>query len=345
MEHSCSTAIDVSLYSLRQNPRYLAQITAHEFFHLWNVRRIRPASLEPVDYTRENFTPALWFSEGVTSTVAGYLLLRAGLDRERDYLEQLAKSIGTLENRPAARFQSLEESSLDTWFDKYGFYRHPGRSISYYNKGEIVGVLLDLAIRDASGGRKSLRDLFHWMNRNFAMKGSFFPDSEGVRQAAEAVTGKDFRPFFSSFIAGTEPLPYDRLFATVGLRLQSKTETVPDLGFQVARELGHLPVVLTVQPDSSAETAGLRPGDTILEIDGRSVLDQSWERLTSALPPQAVVRLRIARGASARDLAVTVVGVPQRVFAIAEVENPSPAQRARRAAWLRGDSEAAGSAP
>jgi predicted metalloprotease with PDZ domain len=196
MEHANSTAIDISARSLAENPRALADLSAHEFFHLWNVKRIRPQSLEPVDYTRENYTTALWFSEGVTSTAADLIRLRAGLLDEPGYLKELAAQIAELERRPARLTQSAEESSLDAWLEKYPYYRLPVRSISYYNKGDLLGVLLDLQVRETSNGSASLRDVFLWMNQHYARQGKFFPDSDGVREAAEAVSHANVESFF-----------------------------------------------------------------------------------------------------------------------------------------------------
>ena len=178
MEHANGTAIDLSLETLANNPQGFAGLTAHEFFHLWNVKRIRPQSLLTVDYTRENYTRALWFSEGTTTTAANIILLRAGLLDETRYLKGLAAEISELEGRPAHLSQSVEESSLDAWLEKYDYYRLPARSISYYNKGNLLGVLLDLQVRETTHDAASIRDVFHWMNENYALKGQFFPDTE-----------------------------------------------------------------------------------------------------------------------------------------------------------------------
>src|SRR2546430_8495655 len=168
MEHAYSTAIEVNAQVLTDNPLAFADVTAHEFFHLWNVKRIRPQSLEPVDYTKENYTPALWFSEGVDTTAAECIELRAGLLDERHFLDQLGQEITELENRPAHLTQSAEQSSLDAWLEKYPRYGLPVRSISYYNKGKLLGVLLDLAVRDASYDQASLRELFRSMDEQYA---------------------------------------------------------------------------------------------------------------------------------------------------------------------------------
>ena len=183
MEHAYSTAIAVNADVLARAPEALASMTAHEFFHLWNVKRIRPQTLEPVDYTKENYTRALWFSEGCTSAAADFIELRGGLLDEHRFEQGLASGIGELERRPAHLTQSAEESSLNAWLEGDAYYRRPERSISYYNKGELLGITLDLAVREASHGQASLREVFQWMNQNYAKKGLFFPDSEGVRTA------------------------------------------------------------------------------------------------------------------------------------------------------------------
>ena len=251
------------------NPQAFAGLTAHEFFHLWNVKRIRPQSLEPVDYTRENYTRALWFSEGTTTTAANIILLRAGLLDETHYLKGLAAEISELERRPAHLTQSVEESSLDAWLEKYDYYRLPTRSISYYNKGNLLGVLLDLQVREATHDAASIRDVFHWMNENYARKGQFFPDTEGVRRAAEAVSHADLGWFFQKYVAGTEEIPWDDFFKNVGLHLSPRAINVADLGFVATRNFDAALVVSAVTPGSAAERAGLAVGDSILEINGQ----------------------------------------------------------------------------
>src|SRR5258708_1578274 len=228
MEHAYSTAIAVNAEVLAKSPEVLASVTAHEFFHLWNVKRIRPQTLEPVDYTRENYTRALWFSEGCTNAAADIIQLRSGLLDERHFEEDLATDIGELERRPAHLTQSAEESSLDAWLEGQAYYRRPERSISYYNKGELLGIALDLVVREASHGQASLREVFQWMNKNYANKHLFFPDSEGVRRAAEAVSHADLGWFFSKYVSGTDEIPWNDLFRGVGLRLVEETNTVAD---------------------------------------------------------------------------------------------------------------------
>ena len=139
--------------------RWLCPIAAHEFFHAWNVKRIRPQSLEPVDYTKEQYSRALWFAEGVTSTYGSFALERSGIWTKDKWYTDLAQQVCELQSRPARKWQSVEESSLDTWFDKYDAYNLADRSISYYNKGQLIGDMLDLAIREATDNHKSLDDV------------------------------------------------------------------------------------------------------------------------------------------------------------------------------------------
>jgi predicted metalloprotease with PDZ domain len=196
-------------------------IAAHEFFHSWNVKRIRPQSLEPVDYAKEQYSRALWFAEGVTSAYASFTLERAGLWSKPRFYEDLAQQIGNLQSRPAREWQSVEESSLDAWLEKYDVYNLPNHSISYYNKGQIVGLLVDLAIRDATDNHKSLDDVMRRMYEEYALGGKFYDDSAGIRAVAEEVSGKSFADFFSRYISGTDEIPYNKFLSIAGLGVRT----------------------------------------------------------------------------------------------------------------------------
>jgi len=339
MEHAYSTAIDVNADVLGRSPEVLASVTAHEFFHLWNVKRIRPQTLEPVDYTRENYTRALWFSEGCTSTAADIIELRSGLLDERQFERGLASGIGELERRPAHLTQSAEESSLDAWLEGNAYYRRPERSISYYNKGELLGVMLDLAVREASGGRASLREVLQWMNQNYAKKGRFFPDSEGVREAAEAVSHKDLGWFFAKYIAGTEEIPWNDFFRSVGLRLEEEKSTVADSGFLASRNFDGPMTVSAISQGSEAERAGLQAGDTILEINGQIAGEESSEQMAGLANGDTItVKVRGRRGGE-RELKWKVGSREEVRYEFKDVENISAAQRERRTAWLKGEAQ------
>jgi predicted metalloprotease with PDZ domain len=343
MEHAFSTAIDVSVESLKESSVPLEGVTAHEFFHLWNVKRIRPQTLEPVDYTKENYTRALWFSEGVTSTAEGTILLRAGLIDEPHYLTDLAGEIAELQRRPAHLTQSAEESSLDSWLEGDAYYRRPQRSISYYNKGELLGVLLDLKVREVSQGRASLREVLEWMNENYAKKGRFFADSDGVREAAEAVGHADLKDFFAKYVAGTEEIPWNDFFRGVGLTLVKGTTTTANAGFSASRNFDGPMKVEAVTAGSEAERAGLQVGDTILEIQGKPAGQDSREQLARLNPGEAI-QLKVRRRQGEQILSWKAGSHQEITFQLRDVDNLTAEQRARRAAWLKGEAQPAGAA-
>src|SRR5258708_16773255 len=269
MEHAYSTAIELNADAIKQDSDALSSVTAHEFFHLWNVKRVRQQTLVPIDYTKENFTRALWFSEGVTSTAEGIIELRAGLLDEKQYLYGLGEEITELERRPAHLTQSAEESSLDAWLEGNAYYHRPERSISYYNKGELLGVMLDLAVREANHGQASLREVLQWMNANYAQQGRFFNDSEGVRQAAETVSHADLEWFFSKYVSGIDEIPWNDFFRSVGLRVVAIPNTVPEAGFTASHNFDGPMLVNSVPPGSEPERAGLQAGDGIVELQAK----------------------------------------------------------------------------
>jgi predicted metalloprotease with PDZ domain len=341
MEHSYGTVIEASAASGKVDLGAVFDVSAHEFFHLWNVKRIRPQSLEPIDYQHEQGTRALWFSEGVTSAVGDILLARAGLIDAQQYLSATAREITELEGRPAHAWQSAEESSLDAWFEGNAFYRTPERSINYYNKGHILGVLLDLRIRQMTHGTKSLRDLFQWINQQYAKQHRYFPDSAGVQEAAETVTGQSFAQFFSDYVAGVKPIPYNDAFAFVGLELRSTSVSVADPGFVTTSNIGGQPEVTSVVPGSEAARAGLQPGDRITDVDGRPA-DPHLNRKLARMQPGDVIKLRVAHGSKEQSLKIKLGSRQEQQYVLQDAAVLTPEQRAHRSAWIRGDNETGG---
>jgi predicted metalloprotease with PDZ domain len=339
MEHANSTAIELNAEQVEDSADTLSSVTAHEFFHLWNVKRIRPQTLEPIDYTKENYTRALWFSEGVTSTVEGIIRLRGGLLDERRYLSHLGEEITELERRPAHLTQSAEESSLDAWLEGSGYYRRPERSISYYNKGELLGVMLDLRVREASHGRASLREVLQWMNTNYAKQGRYFDDSKGVREAAEAVSGADLGGFFGKYVAGIDEISWDDFFRPVGLRVEAETSTIADAEFVASRNFDGPLSVVAVSPRSEAEGAGLQAGDSIIELQGKRAGDDERRELARMNPGETITaKVRSRRGIE-RELKWKIGGREEISYQVKNLEQVTPEQYARREAWLKGEAQ------
>jgi predicted metalloprotease with PDZ domain len=338
MEHAYGTAIEVNANRLRESLLPLASVSAHEFFHLWNVKRIRPQSLEPIDYRHENLTRALWFSEGITSTVGNMLLVRAGLIDEKAYLQGVSEEITELQRRPAHHWQSAEESSLDAWFEGQAYYRSPERSISYYNKGEILGILLDLRVRQITQANRSLRDVLQWMNEHYAKQHRFFPDSEGVEAAAEAVTGKSFAEFFRDYVSGVQEIPYDGFFQLAGLHVVNKTVPVGSAGFTTTANLGGQPEVVQVDPNGNADRAGIAAGDRVIAIDGTPA-DAALDDQLSQMPPGTTVHLHIENRRGQRDVKLRLGLREQQAYELQDLPSVTPEQRAHRVAWIHGDDE------
>jgi predicted metalloprotease with PDZ domain len=334
MEHANSTAINVS------SGQTLSGVAAHEFFHLWNVKRIRPTSLEAIDYTREQYTRALWFAEGVTSTYGRYAELRSGLWSKQDFYADLAQQITELESRPANRWQSAEQSSLDAWLEKYPYYNGPDFSVSYYTKGQILGVLLDILIRDRTNDEHSLDDVLRKMNDIFAKKNRPYRDSLDVRLTAESVAGGSFEDFFRQYVASAEPLPYAEIFSKAGLLLQKQEITRAELGFTLERDTGGKAMVRSVAPGSTAERAGLRVGDEIETWSGENIPRRvdGWLRNHK---PGDLLRLQVRRNDQSSDISLALGGRSDEIFVIDEDPHASLKAKSIREGLLHGTTAAA----
>jgi predicted metalloprotease with PDZ domain len=334
MEHSNGTAISTS------SGTQLALVAAHEFFHLWNVKRIRPATLDPVDYSKEQYTRALWFAEGVTSTYGSYTMARCGLWSKQDFYADLAQQITELESRPANRWQSAEQSSLDAWLEKYPYYNGPDFSVSYYTKGYVIGVLLDILIRDRSNDEHSLDDVLRNMNDNFAKKNKPYRDSLDVRLTAESVAGGSFEDFFRQYVAAAEPLPYAEILGKAGLVLEKREITHAELGFTVERDSSGKAIVRSVESGSPPERSGLRAGDELESFNGESV-PRRVDGWTRSRRPGDVLRLEIRRNDQPIELSFVLRGKTEDLFVLDEDPRASPKAKAIRQGLLRGSAVAA----
>lgn len=236
---------------------------AHEFFHVWNVKRIRPARMWPYDYSRPNETPSLWVSEGITRYYSDLIMYRAGFWADSTFLEQLAEVIGYVEANPAARYVSPSDASMTTWQD-YELGRPFG--VSYYLQGQVLGALLDVSILHDTHGRRGLDDVMRALYRDFYSRGKGFTPEDFVR-TVNAVSGHDYGDFFHRYVTGVETPDADGLLGYAGARMVRRQRI---LGFLGAT---HSAVADGVRLDEvnvggPAYVAGLRVGDVITAADG-----------------------------------------------------------------------------
>jgi len=329
MEHANCTAIFIPSGDL------IASVSAHEFFHLWNVKRIRPASLEPVDYTHEMYTRALWFAEGVTNTVASYALIRSGLWNREDFYQDLSVQITEQETRPAEHWQSAEQSSLDTWLDKYALYNQPQRSVSYYTKGQALGVLLDIVIRDRTDNEHSLDDVLRAMNEDFAKNKKFYRDSLDVRLEAEKIAGSSLEDFFRNYVSGAKELPYAELLSKAGLAMEEKDVSRATLGFSAQREPSGPWTIASVEPGSNAEKSGLQAGDEIVRWNSGEP-PRRLERWVSQQKPGESLHLRVRRVEKEEAIDVRLGEIRETFYRVTEVSGASDRARRIREGMLRG---------
>jgi predicted metalloprotease with PDZ domain len=298
------------------------------------VKRIRPQSLEPVDYTKEQYSRALWFAEGVTSTYGSFTLERSGIWTKDKWYVDLAQQVCELQSRPARKWQSVEESSLDTWFDKYDAYNLADRSISYYNKGQIIGDMLDLAIREATDNHKSLDDVLRSLN-DLAKQGKFYDESAGIRAVVEEVSGTNFEDFFRRYVSGLDEIPYDQFLSHAGLTLKSESRQSADPGFVVGRS-PEGPAVVSVTPGSAAQMAGLHVDDILVELNDAPVSGRisAWMRERK---PGETIKLKIRREGQEHDLTFGLGSREESHCTVVEVPHPTEKQLRIRAGLLRGN--------
>jgi predicted metalloprotease with PDZ domain len=336
MEHRNGTAITMSAAELRNHWEALEAILAHEFFHLWNVKRIRPQNLEPVDYVHGNDTRDLWFCEGVTSAYAELALVRAGLITRETFYGRLAEEIRRLQERPARHYQSVEQAGREAWLEKYPDFLRPERSISYYNKGALLAFLLDLGIRHASNNACSLDHVIRRLNDDFARRGRFFTQGDflGVISGlAPAFT--TLHQFVADYITGTRELDYETYLGYAGLRLATAATDQPELGFLAVQSFDGPIQVEAVDPGSGAERAGLQRGDILLEMDGRSLHAPPLDQL-AGIKPGRKVHFRVRRGRREFPLEFPLEAKQRISYRVEEVSDASPEQRRIRQGWLEG---------
>jgi predicted metalloprotease with PDZ domain len=339
LEHLNSTSLIVERNSFRPEDKYKSflALVAHEFFHLWNVKRIRPDALGPFDYTKENYTKLLWVAEGITEYYAPVALRRAGLISEGEFLDRLSRTIEKVQNAPGRLLMSAEEASFDAWIK---YYRQDENSInsqiSYYDKGQLLGLLLDLQIRKASGGAKSLDDVMRYLYMEFYKKNRNYTP-EDFQHTAELMAGSSLENFFERFVRGREELDYNAALNVVGLQLGEADQAKPPvertyLGADVAQD-GERLTIKTVYSGSPAYDQGLNTGDQILALDNQRVNQQSFAARLAEKRPGDTLNLTLFRDDELRTFAIKLGKRVVADYKIVPVKEPTPEQVRLYKAW------------
>lgn len=309
----------------KATPDQIIGTASHEFFHVWNVKRIRPAEMWPYDYSRENESPSLWFSEGFTNYYGNVATYRAGIRSEKDFLGYAATAASLIEGSEARKYIPPASSSMITWV---GYDTPQAFSISYYTQGQNLAALLDLSIRNDTDGAASLDDVFRTLYRDHYQKGKGFT-IEDLIGIIDRITKKDYKPFFNSYIFGVEVPDYERIFGYAGYKLEQRQEPSADLGFSVRPRNGGF-TILGVEPNGPADGAGLRVGDVITKINGGSPFEAPFGTFAGK-----EIKLTVNREGTETEMPMKVGSKMFTNYSLAEVPGASAKQVKIRQGWLK----------
>jgi predicted metalloprotease with PDZ domain len=336
LEHKSSTVIMTSRWTTRTSRTYLSWLdtVSHEFFHAWNVKRLRPIELGPFNYERENETRSLWIAEGVTEYYGALNLHRAGLATRDQFLDLLSGNIEELQTTPGRLVQSAEQASFDAWIKYYRPDENSvNTSVSYYTKGAVLGFLLDARIRKATSGSKGLDDVMRLAYQRYAGTRGYTPAD--FRAVAEEVAGTSLKSFWEDAIEGTSELDYTEALETFGLRFRPAASSGrPWIGITTRNDAGRL-VVSQVRRDGPASKAGLNVDDEILAIDDFRVrADRLDDRLQQYRPGDTVMFL-VARREQLMRIGVTFDREPARSWRLEPLATATAQQTQQMERWLK----------
>ncbi|MHC5210181.1 MAG: M61 family metallopeptidase [Planctomycetota bacterium] len=341
LEHKNSSVNMFSRWSLHgaKHHRRLLGLLAHEYFHAWNVKRFRPAALGPFDYDRENYTTDLWVAEGLTSYYDDLSVLRAGFhEKVEEYLSDRTAALKELAHQPGARRMSLARASMDAWIKHYRPDENSKNStVSYYSKGALVGMALDLRIRRHTGGEAALADVLRLGWERYASRGEGYPDGAIETLAAE-VAGTDLTRFFDDYVTGTAPLDLAEDLAFVGLQLEVRPARSdralarddeefllePTLGITTRGESGLCKVTAVVE-GGPADEAGVNPDDLLLAVDSMRVTHGTLQDRLDRTRGEPV-ELTLFRGQALRRLSVRPALERLEDWKLVPVDDPTEAQ-------------------
>ena len=349
LEHSCACTLDIAGMGFEDEKAYqrFAELAAHEFFHAWNVKRIRDQVLGPFDYTGENYTRLLWFHEGFTEYMQAIILLRAGLLTPDRYLKDLGEDWAKYAGRPGRNVTCLSELSFEAWIKQYKpADNYANCAVSYYEKGKWAALLLDLKLRQATAGRRGLPQVFRRLWQSHGRRGRPITVHD-IRAAAEFVGRVSLASYFSRYVDGTAELPVPAELRRAGLAVKARSPAQAERedGVKARRQQGwaglsfssgEAAVVKNVVPDSPAWRAGLTFRDEIVAVNHHRVDCSTVGRRLADHAPGQTVTIAFFRQEMLRTTSLRMVHSPERKWAFAIDPAASPARRRMRQGWLRG---------
>ena len=336
LEHKDCCTLNYPRFGFSDREKYerFMQLVAHEFFHLWNVKRIRPQALETFDYEAENYTTSLWFCEGTTSYYDAIIPLRAGIYDHKTCLKNLSKDISKYLNTIGRTVQPLGESSYDAWIKLYRRDAYSDNNqISYYLKGELVSLLLDLLIRAKYQNKRSLDDVMRLMWSRFGQEEVGFSETQ-LRETIAEVAAENLDDFFARYIETTEELPFDDYLNPFGLYLKTVSESdAPYLGIRVQSD-SNREVIEFVAAESPAALAGIDAKDVLLAIDGIKVDAKSLEERLKDYQAEDTIQVTVFHNDELKTLAVTLAQPQANLYELAIKDNLSQSQQQNLRGWL-----------
>ncbi|MEH1954241.1 M61 family metallopeptidase [Nostoc sp.] len=335
LEHKDSCSLIYQRFGFRTQDKYhrFLQLVAHEFFHLWNVKRIRPKALEVFDYDQENYTPSLWFCEGTTSYYDLLIPLRAGIYDVKSYLNNLSKEITRYETTPGRKVQPVSESSFDAWIKLYRPDANSANSqISYYLKGEMVSLLLDLLIRSTHHNQRSLDDVMLKMWQQFGQDEIGYTP-EQLQEVIESVAGIDLTDFFKRYIDSTDDLPFNQYLEPFGLQLVAEQQEEPYLGMRINTENGR-EIIKFVETASPAQVGGIDAGDELLAIDGIKITAGGLSDRLKDYQANDKIEVAVFHQDELRIYSITLASPRPTRYQVKPVEHPNSRQQQNFAGWL-----------
>jgi predicted metalloprotease with PDZ domain len=338
LEHLASTTLEVNRFTYAPKSAYLnfLGLVAHEYFHLWNVKRIRPKALGPFDYDNENYTHNLWLSEGVTNYYSDLAMVRGGFISADEFVNRVNTNINQVEDQPGNKMQSAAESSWDAWIKGYRPHENSyNTTISYYSKGQILGAALDAIIIDATNGNKRFDDVLKMLYSEYYKKQNRGFTDEELLKVFNTVSGRDLTTFFNDHVYGVKTIDYNTIFSKIGLNLNI---TYPGkgkvyLGANTSDIAGKL-TVRGVNKESCAYTDGLNYDDEILALDGFRVNNDKLSKLISAKKIGDVVTFLISRDDKLQELKVKLTDDVTENYQFVLKKNLTAAEEGKLKKWI-----------